>query len=92
MSIVCQRIARDQLQSEYGLKFPGHVKLTAHILLETFGVKRGYLGGHGHANEAKGARHILKDFVNVCVIVNNNHLFVIASHDLISPAQGNKKS
>eukprot|EP00455_Lapot_gusevi_P026594 TRINITY_DN2804_c0_g1_i6.p1 TRINITY_DN2804_c0_g1~~TRINITY_DN2804_c0_g1_i6.p1 ORF type:complete len:272 (+),score=64.19 TRINITY_DN2804_c0_g1_i6:32-817(+) len=64
ISLLCQRVSREQLRQCYGLTFPMHKPVDAHSLLAAYGKWRGYWGGHGHANEPKSARYILKDFVN----------------------------
>ena len=64
VNIVCNRISRYQFEMTYGLKFPLHLRITPHLLLEAYANWRGFVAGGGSANEAKCTRHILKDLVN----------------------------
>jgi hypothetical protein len=36
VTVVCQRISREQLQHHYGVKFPLHTKVDAHMLLTAY--------------------------------------------------------
>ena len=36
VTIVCQRISREQLMSRYGVRFPPHIKVDAHTLLTAY--------------------------------------------------------
>jgi large subunit GTPase 1 len=64
VSVVCQRVSRAQFGSQYGLKFPAHARIDAHMLMMTYAKKRGLVAGHGFANEPVSARLILKDYTN----------------------------
>ena len=64
VSVVCARVSRAQLQQQYGVRFPAHAKVDAHALMTAYANKRGYVAGHGHANEPVSARLILKDYTN----------------------------
>lgn len=72
VAIVCSRISREQFQSTYHVKFPLHLKVTAHMLLEEYAKWRAYWAGGGFVNEAKSARAVLKDFVNGKLIYCNH--------------------
>ena len=76
-SLLVSRVYPEVLEETYFLKLPrssisGRIlPLNAHSLLQTYSRKHGYFGSH-HAgpDEPRGARYILKDYVNGKILYN----------------------
>ncbi|RDB28881.1 Large subunit GTPase 1 [Hypsizygus marmoreus] len=72
VSLVVKRIPKDVLEATYGLTIKvsgieegGDGKITAENFLISYAVARGYTrSGQGNPDEARSARHVLKDYVN----------------------------
>ncbi|CAL1695115.1 unnamed protein product [Somion occarium] len=71
-SLVVKRIPQEILEAVYGLSIRsrgveegGNGKITGEDLLITYAIGRGFTrSGQGNPDEARAARHILKDYVN----------------------------
>jgi large subunit GTPase 1 len=73
VSLVCNRIPRPVLERAYGVVLPPPTEYedpnrppTSEELLQACATVGGYFSSHGVPNESIVARHILKDYVNVC--------------------------
>ncbi|KAG7099008.1 hypothetical protein E1B28_000892 [Marasmius oreades] len=72
ISLVVQRIPKDVLEATYGLSVQvkgieegGDARIRAEDLLVAYAIARGYMrSGQGNPDEARGARYVLKDYVN----------------------------
>ena len=70
--LVCDRIPRHVLESTYGIRLPApgpnepkNRPPRPEELLSLYAYIRGYMGGHGNPDQARAARYILNDYVDV---------------------------
>jgi len=70
VNLLCDRVARNQLESVYGIRIPlppegeeGRAP-NAEEFLSSYGLMRGYMTSQGRPDCARSARVVLKDYVN----------------------------
>jgi len=75
VSLLCKRIARDVFESHYGIVLPTPAEHedplripTAQELLQAYSYIRGFMTSRGNPDESRGARIILKDYVNGALV------------------------